>query len=133
MSQFYILSLRWTRSGEECLTWWGPNQSGYVLSLDNAGRYSAEGIAGARHRLDNRETTVAIPCEVADRHSIRIVHHGASHAMLTEALGVDAGIVAPFEDQVDDDGNPYECKECEARPQHKGQSRLILRGKAAES
>lgn len=130
MSDYYILSLRWTRSGEEMLTWWGPKNSGYVLSLDNAGKYSADTVAAARSYYDNRETTIAIPCEVADKHSSRVLHHDASHVMLTEALGIDAAITAPFEDQLDDEGKPYECRECEQRPQHKGQSKLIIRAKS---
>lgn len=133
MSEYYILSLSWSRSGEECLTWWGPNNSGYVIGLDNAGRYSEELVSGARAYYDNRETTLAIPCEIADRYASRVLHVDTADKMVSDALGVDASIRAPFEEQLDDDGKPWECKECEQRPMHKGRSKLITRSKSGDA
>lgn len=126
MRDFYILSLKWTRSGEDCATWWGPDNSGYVLSLDNAGRYSEELVRSKPGYYDNRESTLAVPCEVADRHALRLVHTDVLHSMVSEVLGVSATIVAPWQEAVDDDGKPYECPQCEHRPTSKGPSRLIV-------
>lgn len=130
---YYILSLKWTRSGEENLTWWGRNNSGYAMSLDDAGRYSTKDVASHRSYYDNREDTLAIPCEVVDRWASRVVHVDAANEMVSDALGVEAGLVAPWEVQLDEDGKPWECGECEQRPQHKGRSKLILRAKSDDA
>jgi hypothetical protein len=127
-TEFYILSLKWTRSNEECATWWGPDNSGYVMSLDNAGRYGLERVAASRGYYDNRETTLAVPCDIADKHAIRVVHSDALHRVVSETLGVEASVHAPFIEDLDDDGKPYECAACETRPQHKGPSKIRVHG-----
>jgi hypothetical protein len=125
-SAYYILSLRWTRSGEEHVTWWGPNNSGYVSSLENAGRYSEDCVHGNRAYYDNRESTVAVPCEVADRHARRIVLVDLIDKVVSEALVTDVHVVAPFEHGTDDAGNPVECGECGHTSANKGRSRLVV-------
>lgn len=127
MSEHYILSLKWTRTNEECVTWWGPDNSGYVISLANAGRYSEERVRSAPDYYDNREHTLAVRCEVADRHALRIVHAELIDKVVSETLGVDACVLAPFQESTDDEGNPVECTECGHSPQHKGPSKLIVR------
>lgn len=127
MADYYILSLRWTRTGEECVTWWGPNNSGYVISLENAGRYSEDLVRSMPGYYDNRETTLAVPCEVAEKHALRIVHSDLIDKVASEAIGADAHVIAPFEECTDDHGNPIECPECGHSPQSKGRSRLIVR------
>lgn len=127
MSDYYILSLRWTRSGEEHVTWWGPDNSGYVCSLENAGRYSADRVHGNRAYYDNRESTLAVPCEVAERHARRIVLIDLVDKVASEALGAEAHVIAPFEHATDDQGNDYECQECGDTPSSKGRSKLVVR------
>lgn len=39
---YYILSRKWTAREDNNLTWWGPDQSGYVYDIDKAGVYSKE-------------------------------------------------------------------------------------------
>lgn len=126
-AEFYILSLKWTRTNEECVTWWGPDNRGYVLSLDQAGRYSAERVAAAPGYYDNKESTLAVPCEIADKHAIRVVHSDALDRVVSETLGVEASVHAPW---MDDDSE--ECSECGRGAQHKGPSKIrIHKEKAA--
>lgn len=69
MKEFYILSLKWSRDNEQNLTWWMPNRSGYTSILEHAGRYSA---AEAKSH-EGSDTTIAVPCEVVDRLSSRVM------------------------------------------------------------
>jgi|SRR6185436_2725340 len=126
MSDYYILSLRWTRTNEECVTWWGHDNSGYVISLANAGRYSDERVRSMPGYYDNRENTVAVPCEVAEKHALRVVHADLLDKVVSEAIGARVHVRAPFEECTDDDGRPIECSECGHSPQHKGPSRLVM-------
>lgn len=56
------------------------------------------------------------------------MHSDSLHRLVSEALGVNAFIYAPWEHTLDENGTPYECKECETRPTHKGPSKLVIRG-----
>jgi hypothetical protein len=127
MSDYYILSLKWTRSGEECVTWWGPDNSGYVESIDKAGRYSEARVRANPSYYDNRTSTLAIPCEVAEKYIQRCVRVGRIEQMVSEALGgLKVRIDAPMVDCTDDLGRPVDCKWCGHRPQSPGSSVLVL-------
>ena len=88
-TDYYVLSLRWTRPGEPLVTWWGPEDAGYTTNLDQAGRYSAERVAGRRSYYDNRRTTLAVPCAVADRHACRSIP-----SILLAAVAAEVGEVS---------------------------------------
>jgi len=45
---FYVLSLKWSKSTDRVLTWWGPNNSGYAFRLESAGRYTQAEIDAER-------------------------------------------------------------------------------------
>lgn len=61
-SSYLILSIKWSRGG--VLTWWGPNNSGYVTDLHSAGVYSAEQVAAnPGYYDDERRGTKAVPYE----------------------------------------------------------------------
>lgn len=80
MSQYYILSLKWTRGNQ--LTWWGPDNNGYVTNLAQAGKYSYETVVERRSYYDNHDTSIAIPCERADAAAIQVVPDHALSALL---------------------------------------------------
>jgi hypothetical protein len=42
MTGYYILSLKHSHKHQGFLSWWGPNDSGYVARLKNAGVYTEE-------------------------------------------------------------------------------------------
>lgn len=67
MSGYYVLSISHS-AGSRYLSWWGPRQAGYTLSLGSAGLYTDREIAAQRGRLNNGRTTLAVPCELASRH-----------------------------------------------------------------
>lgn len=121
MSEFYILSLKWSRNNEGNLTWWRPNARGYTWSLDDAGRY----LEADAKRHDDHETAVAIPCEVAERLCRRVVPREAARAMLTEVLGRNAGLRGSTCDDVDY-ADRHECPQCERGYGHPGPSKLVL-------
>lgn len=121
VTDYYVLSLRWTRTGEECITWWGPNNSGYVLDLDKAGRYTEDQISSNRGYYDNRETTLAVPCEIADRLARRIVHVDSLSALASEVLGNKVLIFETTE------ANTDECDECGRCVEYPGPIKLVVR------
>lgn len=80
-AEFFFLSLKHTRPGDTVLTWWRPNQRGYVWNLDDAGRYTAE----EAKTLDG-VSSVAIPCEVALAAACRYVEFDSLRKLgLTQA------------------------------------------------
>lgn len=121
MKEFYILSLKWSRHDEQNLTWWMPNRSGYTWLLENAGRYSED--EAKVH--DGSDTTIAIPCEVVDSMSRRVVLREAARAMLTEVLGKPAGLRGSMRDDEDHEGR-NECPQCEREFGRPGPSRISV-------
>ena len=49
-----------------CALFWGPDGAGYTCELADAGRYTE---AEAKSQAAERSTDVAVPLEVAERHS----------------------------------------------------------------
>lgn len=68
----YILCLKGGPFGD-MMTWWAPNNNGYTISLDQAGRYSAEKVASHPSYYDDGVNTKAIPCHLAEEAAHRIV------------------------------------------------------------
>lgn len=67
---FYIFYTDENVSDEEGALWWKPNRSGYTRSLNNAGLYS-ESEARFIERIRGKD--VAVPREIAEKFSVRIV------------------------------------------------------------
>jgi|KBSSwiStaDraftv2_1062776.scaffolds.fasta_scaffold2344083_2 hypothetical protein len=89
--EYYIISLpKKNSSGEQCdacghehgivgplsdlVLFWRPNNSGYTVFLESAGRYSAELVETKASYYNNGETTVAVACEIVDRFAKRAVY-----------------------------------------------------------
>ncbi|MBX6393487.1 MAG: hypothetical protein IRY96_08425 [Burkholderiales bacterium] len=70
--EFYILSLKWSPIDNR-LVWWRPNSCGYTTELESAGRYTAEEIEARRSYYDNGDSTLAVPCKIAEALAVRIV------------------------------------------------------------
>ncbi len=71
MSEFLILSRKWTRPGEPTITWWRPKSAGYTGLLDDAGRYTKE----EAHAIcvNSHGEHVAVPVGVAERFAKKVV------------------------------------------------------------
>lgn len=123
MSDYYILSLKWTR-GDDNITWWGPDCSGYTWDLSVAGRYTEERVKGNPAYFDNRESTLAVPCEIAERYAARVMLVGSSHRMLSDVFG-NASLVGSTVDDKDYEGRD-QCPGCERDYGRPGPSRLIV-------
>ena len=74
--QYYILSLKHTNS--EAIMWWRPNDSGYTIYLDEAGKYEHAAVIADALYYDNKRETAAIPCHVADEFAVKIVPSSAN-------------------------------------------------------
>lgn len=121
----YILSLRWTRTEDESATWWRADNNGYTTNVDQAGRYTRAQVQQNPSYYDNRETTLAVPCELVDRRAQRVVPSDALSAIVTDAIGVPTLVTAPREESPDDP-RPLECPTCgQERSTRPGQSRLV--------
>lgn len=66
--EYLILDTRSTVGN--CALWWGPDRSGYVCSIDEAGRYTK---AEAERQAASRSTDVAVPLARAEQLAIRHV------------------------------------------------------------
>lgn len=64
---YYVLSLKDKNRGEKHLTFFRQNAAGYVWSLAGAGRFQEPEIQRSPSYYDNEETTVAVPCEAAEK------------------------------------------------------------------
>ncbi len=68
-----------------------------------------------------------MPCALAEKYARHIVHTDTADALVSEVMGAPVHVHAPFEEDLDHEGKPYECKECETRSRAKGPSKLIVR------
>jgi hypothetical protein len=66
--EFYILSLKWSKG--DVLTWWCPDNKGYTIVLDRAGRYTREQVEAEMAYYNDDERTLAIPCGVVEAESV---------------------------------------------------------------
>lgn len=62
---FYILSLKYSKI-DEPLVWWRPDNRGYTNDLSRAGKYTEEDVRKKSGYYDNKESTLAVPVELAD-------------------------------------------------------------------
>jgi hypothetical protein len=76
VSEFFILSLKWSRRRSGLLTWWDANNSGYRFRIDGtrcpAGRYTREQIEADLRYYHDGVNTLAVPCEAVIAASIRV-------------------------------------------------------------
>ena len=56
---FLVLSLKWSRGG--ILTWWGPDDNGYVTDIDDAGRYTRVQVEKKENYYNDGRDTRAVP------------------------------------------------------------------------
>lgn len=68
MSEYLILSKKWSRAGDVWLTFWRPDNAGYCFSLECAGRYSEAAVLADPGYYDNGDSTYAVPAEMAEKH-----------------------------------------------------------------
>ena len=68
---YYILSLK--NTDPEALVWWRPNNAGYTIFLDMAGKYSVGEVFGNKSYYDNGKDTMALPCHIVDEFVAKIV------------------------------------------------------------
>jgi hypothetical protein len=73
--EYYILSMKWTGKGmyDDLVTFWRPDNSGYTVYLNAAGRYKESELRSDIKRLpvawpwpENTPDSVAVPCALVD-------------------------------------------------------------------
>ena len=70
--RYYVLSLAHSKEKDRILTWWGPNDCGYVYRLEHAGKYLASQIAGHPSHYDDGDQTRAGPVELVERVAVTV-------------------------------------------------------------
>ena len=121
--KFYILSLKWTRR-EDCVTWWAPDCKGYTTLLEHAGQYTEEDVKRRAGYLNDGISTLAVPCDVANRFAARVVLQENAHALLTAVFGKPTSLVGSTVDDTDYEGRD-QCPSCERGYGTPGPSRFV--------
>ena len=67
LKEYYILSLKHTHDRDHVLTWWRPDNKGYTWYLTGAGKYTQDDIDANPEYYNDRERTMAVPCDTVDR------------------------------------------------------------------
>jgi hypothetical protein len=88
-TEFFILSLRWTRG--DVLTWWAPDNCGYVTAIDQAGRYPRVQIEANLAYYNNGETALAIPCAAVEAEAVRVVRGARLEALTKKRFEIVLG------------------------------------------
>jgi len=70
---YYLISARHTNHGDETVTFWRANSSGYCSRLDWAGKYTESQIKEYPCRYDNGWDTIAIPYEDIEKESVNML------------------------------------------------------------
>ncbi len=70
MSNYYIVSLKWTRRENPYITFWRPDNSGYACPLSWAGKYSEEKVLYEPYYYNDGKNTIAVLDEVVEALSI---------------------------------------------------------------
>lgn len=65
MTDYLILSPKWTHYDDPYITFWRPNNAGYAWALEWSGRYDEVLIASHASYYNNADSTIAVPVDVA--------------------------------------------------------------------
>jgi hypothetical protein len=66
MTEFYIVSLKWTKRDNKYITFWRDDDSGYSYPLSWSGRYPEARVMSNLGYYNNGDSTIAVPCSVVD-------------------------------------------------------------------
>ena len=70
MSEFYIVSVKWSRRTDKYITFWRPDDKGYAYPLSWSGKYSADNVMAHLGYYNNGDDTIAVPVEIVDPLSV---------------------------------------------------------------
>jgi len=102
--EYYILSRKWTARKDENLTWWGPNQQGYVYDIDKAGTYSKETAFSIC--LGAHGSSIPVSVDDVNRLATRMVFKS------TEALKILYSEHPDYNYQEESKPSPQHCENC---------------------
>ena len=71
-TDYYIISLKWTKRADRLITFYRARSEGYAFRLEDSDRYTAEEIAARTNYLNDGERTIAVPCDVVERLATRV-------------------------------------------------------------
>ena len=87
-TEYYIISLKWSVRSDH-IVFWGPNNDGYTIDLDLAGKYTQEQIDNNRGFYDDGKATLAVPCNEIDLLVRRVVPDERLHDTILKKHGVE--------------------------------------------
>jgi len=67
MKEYYVISVKHTWRGDRYITVWGPDDRGYRLRLNKAGRYSEDRVRAHLGYYNSGHSDIAVPVEVCER------------------------------------------------------------------
>lgn len=80
-TEYFVISLKWT-VGSDYLVFWRPNNAGYTVDIQQAGRYSQDAIINQASYYDDHKNTLAVPCEEIELLTWRVVDSGKLNVVL---------------------------------------------------
>ncbi len=63
---FYVISVHHTHRPDKYITLWAPDNKGYVLRTNTAGKYSDECVRASLGYYNSGCSNIAVPCTVLD-------------------------------------------------------------------
>jgi len=116
---YYIISVHHTHRSDPYITLWRPDDRGYSLATERAGRYAEEHVLGRLGYYNSGCSNVAVRCDVLDKVSVPVkagmIDGDAGQVVLNTAKNwklIVASLIRP----------PREAP----KPQYKGAPRLAV-------
>lgn len=70
MGEMFIMSVKWTKKPDPYITFWGPDDSGYLWPIEEAGRYTEDHVRINMGYYHDGSRTLAVPVAAVLKHAV---------------------------------------------------------------